>query len=121
MYATTAIRIGTITRSSADSGESWRNAMITPPTQMIGAEIIMVKLSSTTIWTCWTSLVVRVIREGAPNFRPPGRRTHRPSRRSRPDVAAEGHGRPCSEVDRADRTEHLDQCDGEHDPADPKM
>ena len=39
-----------------------------PPTHMIGAETISVKVSSTSIWTCWTSLVVRVISDGAPNW-----------------------------------------------------
>ena len=41
--------------------------MITPPTSMIGAMIIMVNVSSTTICTCCTSFVVRVISVGAPN------------------------------------------------------
>lgn len=37
-----------------------------PPKHMIGAATISVKPISTSIWTCWTSLVVRVISEGAP-------------------------------------------------------
>ena len=40
--------------------------MITPPTIMIGAVAISVQLSRTSICTCCTSLVFRVIREGAP-------------------------------------------------------
>lgn len=56
-----------MTRSRPDSGTSWFSAMITPPTHMIGAETIIVNVISTSIWTCWTSLVVRVISEGAPN------------------------------------------------------
>ena len=35
--------IGTITSRSPDRGTSWRRAMITPPTIMIGAEIITVR------------------------------------------------------------------------------
>ena len=34
---------------------------------MIGAETAIVQPISTSICTCWTSLVVRVISEGAPN------------------------------------------------------
>ncbi len=39
-----------------------------PPTHMIGADTISVKVIRTSICTCWTSLVVRVISEGAPNW-----------------------------------------------------
>ena len=59
---------GTTTSSSDDSGTSWPSAITMPPTHMIGAATISVKLISTSIWTCWTSLVVRVISEGAPNW-----------------------------------------------------
>ena len=38
-----------------------------PPIIMIGAETIRVPASSTSICTCWTSLVSRVISDGAPN------------------------------------------------------
>ena len=41
--------------------------MTTPPTIMIGAATISVQLSSTSICTCCTSLVFRVIKDGAPN------------------------------------------------------
>ena len=41
--------------------------MITPPTIMIGAETAMVQAISTSICTCVTSLVLRVISDGAPN------------------------------------------------------
>ena len=40
--------------------------MITPPTARIGALIIMFSAISTSCWTCWTSLVLRVISDGAP-------------------------------------------------------
>lgn len=58
---------GTTPSSSDDSGTSWPSAMMMPPTHMIGAETIIVNVISTSICTCWTSLVVRVISEGAPN------------------------------------------------------
>ena len=38
-----------------------------PPTARIGAMIIMFRPIRTTIWTCWTSLVLRVISDGVPN------------------------------------------------------
>ena len=57
---------GTTTSSSVESLTSSRRAMKTPPTHMIGADTIIVNVSSTTIWTCWTSLVERVISVGAP-------------------------------------------------------
>ena len=37
-----------------------------PPMDMIGAVISMVQVNCTRSWTCWTSLVVRVSRDGAP-------------------------------------------------------
>ena len=61
-----ASRVGTQTSSSQDRPTSSRSAMITPPTIMIGAVTISVQLSRTSICTCCTSLVVRVIRDGAP-------------------------------------------------------
>ena len=42
--------------------------MKTPPTMVIGAEIIIVQVIITSICTCCTSLVVRVIKLGAPNW-----------------------------------------------------
>ena len=60
-------RSGMITMSSADSSTSSRTAMITPPTAMIGARIITFSAMTRTIWTCWTSFVLRVIRVGGPN------------------------------------------------------
>lgn len=58
---------GTQTSISQESPTSSRSAITTPPTLMIGAATSMVQLSSTSICTCWTSLVLRVIRDGAPN------------------------------------------------------
>ena len=60
---------------------------------MIGALTIMVSVITVSIWTCWTSLVVRVIRLGVPNW-PTSRalkactRWKRAERTSRPSAAA---------------------------------
>ena len=40
---------------------------MTPPTARIGAMIIMFRPIRTTIWTCWTSFVLRVMSDGVPN------------------------------------------------------
>ena len=40
--------------------------MTTPPTARIGAMIIMLRPIRTTIWTCWTSFVLRVMSDGVP-------------------------------------------------------
>ena len=58
---------GTHTSTSQDSPTSSRSARTIPPTHMIGAPIISVHDITTSICTCWTSLVVRVISDGAPN------------------------------------------------------
>ncbi len=57
---------GILTTKITDSPMSSRTAMMTPTTRVIGAAIIMVVPSTTSIWTCWTSLVIRVINDGAP-------------------------------------------------------
>ena len=57
---------GTATATSHDRPTSSRSAMKTPPTIMIGAVIIIVNETSTSICTCWTSLVLRVMSDGAP-------------------------------------------------------
>ncbi len=59
---------GTITTRMPVSGTSWRRAMITPPTSMIGADTMTVRPMRTTIWTCWTSFVLRVISEAVPKW-----------------------------------------------------
>lgn len=84
---------GTTASSTAESGTSRPSAMMIPPTHMIGADTISVNASSTSIWTCWTSLVVRVISEGAPK-RPSSRaekdwtRSKTAARTSRPRAEA---------------------------------
>jgi len=42
--------------------------MMMPPTHMIGAATSMVQVITTSICTCWTSLVLRVINDGAPKW-----------------------------------------------------
>ena len=59
--------IGRTTIRMPDNGTSWRSAMMIPPTARIGAMIIMFRPIRTTIWTCWTSLVLRVMSDGVPN------------------------------------------------------
>lgn len=39
-----------------------------PPTHMIGADTSRVNVIRASICTCWTSLVVRVISDGAPKW-----------------------------------------------------
>ncbi len=55
------------TTISQDSPTSCRSAMMMPPTHMIGAATSMVQVITTSICTCCTSLVLRVISDGAPN------------------------------------------------------
>ena len=57
---------GMITAIIAESGTSWRSAMMMPPIIMIGARIMTLSIITTTIWTCCTSLVLRVMSDGAP-------------------------------------------------------
>ncbi len=58
---------GTTATSTPDSGTSRPSASTMPPTHMIGADTSSVNVISASIWTCWTSFVVRVISDGAPN------------------------------------------------------
>ncbi len=57
---------GTATSSSDDSRTSWLSASTMPPTHMMGADSSSVNVMIASIWTCWTSLVVRVISDGVP-------------------------------------------------------
>ena len=66
MIPTITSRIGTETHTSQDRPASSCTAMMIPPTDMIGTMTMKFSAISTTIWTCWTSLVPRVIRVGAP-------------------------------------------------------
>jgi len=57
---------GTATSRIPDSCGSSRSAMTTPPTIIIGAATSIVHDICTSIWTCCTSLVMRVMSEGGP-------------------------------------------------------
>ncbi len=58
---------GTIAATSHDRPASTWMAITMPPTIMIGADTMSVPPISTSICTCWTSLVSRVISDGGPN------------------------------------------------------
>ena len=92
-------RTGTTARTSQDRPMSSRAAMMMPPTIMIGAATMSVPPISTSICTCCTSLVSRVISDGAPKCwtsraeKEPTRRKMA-ARRSRPKpiaLRAENH------------------------------
>jgi hypothetical protein len=76
-----------------DKPTSWRSAMITPTTIVMGAAMAIVQAITTSICTCCTSLVIRVIRDGAPKV-PTSRaeksvtRWNRAARASRPKLIA---------------------------------
>ncbi len=59
---------GMANRMITDSPRSSRTAKKMPITRLSGAVIIIVTAITTSIWICWTSLVVRVISDGAPNW-----------------------------------------------------
>jgi hypothetical protein len=66
MNPTEAASRGTATATSQERPTSSCRAMMIPPIIMIGAVTIMVRAMAVTVWICWTSLVFRVMREGAP-------------------------------------------------------
>src|ERR1035437_6945682 len=110
---------GMMISSSPESGTSSRIAMITPPTIMIGAMIMMLNAMTRTIWTCCTSLVLRVINDGVPKvfvsfweksitLRKMALRTSRP-----PEL----HCRPRPEVDGADGADSQQARDEQHESA----
>jgi hypothetical protein len=57
---------GTDTHTSQESPASSRRAITIPPAHMMGAATMKLSPMSTSIWICWTSLVPRVMRVGAP-------------------------------------------------------
>ena len=57
---------GRLTASSHDSPMSCRIAMNTPKMTVIGAATTIVHVMSTSICTCCTSFVIRVMSDGAP-------------------------------------------------------
>ena len=56
-----------LTSRMPDRSMSSCSANTTPPTNVIGATTSRVHVISTSICTCWTSFVIRVISDGAPN------------------------------------------------------
>ncbi len=89
--------------------------MMIPPMHMIGAETMSVQVISTSIWTCCTSLVFRVISDGAPELGdlPVGERADLMEQRGA-QVAAEAHRGAGAVVDRDDRGHDLDDGDAQH-------
>ncbi len=84
----------TAARISQLSPTSSRSAMKTPPTIISGALTIMIAVISTSICSCCTSLVLRVIRLGAPKVfsslaEKDSARSKIAWRRSRPKAIAE--------------------------------
>ena len=84
---------GITTSSSAERRRSSCMAMSTPPMATIGAEIMVVSAITTSIWICCTSLVLRVISEGAVNSltsrsAKPWTRSKSDRRTSRPNLIA---------------------------------
>ena len=83
-------RTGMLTSSSRDRPPSSRTARMTPPMAVTGAAIRSVQVMNSSICTCCTSLVMRVMSDGAPNsltsrVEKPVTRWNRPARTSRPN------------------------------------
>ena len=57
---------GRLTRSRAESPASWRRAITMPPRAISGAWMAIVHTMTVSIWTCCTSLVMRLINEAEP-------------------------------------------------------
>ena len=92
--------------------------MMMPPIMVIGAATNMVLLISTSICTCCTSLVLRVINVGAPKWlSSSGREGEHALESRRAYVTAEAHRRFGAQVGRPDGAADLYQRDGEHDRA----
>ena len=79
--------------STIDRSTSSRSAIATPMTMVMGAATAIVHAITTSICTCCTSLVIRVMSDGAPNW-PTSRaeksvtRWNSDARRSRPKLMA---------------------------------
>ena len=118
MPMTSAIAGSTASSSNA-SGPSSRTAMTMPPMIMMGAVTMTVRPMNTTVWTCCTSLVLRVMSEGDPN-----RATSTCEKVStfrntpRPEVPAEAHGDLGAPEHGEHRGDGHDHGDDEHQRAD---
>ena len=90
--------------------------MMMPPMHMIGVDTIKFRPISTSIWTCWTSFVPRVIRVGAPKrVDVLGREAGDLAENVATEVAAHRHGCLRAEVHAGNGGAHLDKCHKEHD------
>ena len=103
------------TSRTTDRPTSWRRAMTTPTTIVMGAAMAIVQAITTSICTCWTSLVMRVMSDGAPKV--PTSRAEKSvtwwnsaARRSRPKPMAT---RAPTRTAATAKT-HLDEGEGEH-------
>ena len=67
MMEITASMSGMMNSSRSDSLASSRTAMMTAPTAVMGASTIMVRPVMTSICTCCTSFVLRVMSDGTPS------------------------------------------------------
>ena len=94
---------GRMTTRISESSTSSRTAMMMPPIAMIGARIIMLSAIITTICTCWTSLVLRVMSDGGAELVDLGLREGLDLAEDRgAHVSAERHRRLRAEVDADD-------------------
>ena len=68
--------------------------MMIPPIAMIGATIMIVRPMNTTIWTCWTSFVLRVMSDAVPKrFTSTCENVSTSPEDGAPHVAPEAHAR----------------------------
>ena len=109
-YPTTTVSSGTETQTSQDRLMSSRSAMMMPPMHMMGVATMKFRPISTSICTCWTSLVPRVISVGAPNVLTSlAEKLVTLRNTAAAKVTAQGHGRLRAEVHAGDGGAHLDK------------
>ena len=95
--------------STIDRSTSSRRAITTPITIVIGAATAIVQAITTSICTCCTSLVIRVISDGAPNWPDLlGREVGDAVEQRAAQVAPEAHRDLAAEVHGGDRERDLD-------------
>ena len=93
--------------------------MMIPPMMRIGAETMIVRPMNTTVWTCWTSLVLRVISDAGPNLLiSTCENVSTLGKIARAHVAPEAHRDPGPPVDRDDRGDPEQRGHHQHQPAD---
>ena len=110
--------IGMATKTTVDSDTLSRSAMMMPPIIIMGASRMTLSIINTTICTCCTSLVVRVISDGVPKRLTSACEKLSTWRKSAAaQIATEPHRDPGAVVDGDDGGEDEDERDGEHDGA----